>query len=152
MTVDAQVSAHQVRGCDLTCLVSDPLLRTSISEITVSMSYEWLWLVLGSVTMALMTFTVSRLQQDNGRKNAVAGVHACLVVFVNSNNSFKQTILQWRTNMSDQSIGGGIKGPSWWRLILYYLLHLPFLLLASIPAAGFVIMPPLSPADKSKLA
>ena len=117
------------------------------------MSYEWLWLVLGSVTMALMTFTVSRLQQDVGRKNAVARVHACLVVFIFSNNSCKQTVLKWRTNMSEQSNQslGGIKGPSWWRLILYYLLHLPFVLLASIPAAGFVIMPPLYPADKSKL-
>ena len=133
--------------------MSDPLLRTSISEITVSMSYEWLWLVLGSVTMALMTFTVSRLQQDVGRKNAVARVHACLVVFIFSNSSCKQTVLKWRTNMSEQSNQslGGIKGPSWWRLILYYLLHLPFVLLASIPAAGFVIMPPLYPADKSKL-
>ena len=122
--------------------VADPFMRVSLSEISVSTKFGWVWVLSSCAAMSTSTYLMYRLRRDVGRKHSVAAVHACLTVFVNCNLHCKQPVRNWIANMTDnkeEDARADNEAPPLWRTLVYFLLHIPFLMLASIPAAGYVI-------------
>eukprot|EP00656_Telonema_subtile_P004296 TRINITY_DN1194_c0_g1_i15.p1 TRINITY_DN1194_c0_g1~~TRINITY_DN1194_c0_g1_i15.p1 ORF type:complete len:1243 (-),score=233.02 TRINITY_DN1194_c0_g1_i15:64-3792(-) len=110
---------------------TDPLLRTSIAPIKAGVAYQWTWVVLSSLMMAVAIYLFYLLGSSDQDARA-RSVHRCLC---NTMPQSARAIKQWQQGV--QRSKRLLPYPI--RITLFVLLHIPVLLLASLPAFGYVL-------------
>eukprot|EP00656_Telonema_subtile_P051092 TRINITY_DN6796_c0_g1_i5.p1 TRINITY_DN6796_c0_g1~~TRINITY_DN6796_c0_g1_i5.p1 ORF type:complete len:1237 (-),score=178.33 TRINITY_DN6796_c0_g1_i5:137-3847(-) len=108
----------------------DDLLRATTASIEVHRVYEWLWVVLACAGVAATEMITRELRSDRGAQRAQS-VYRCLRGFTAQAVPARACVEAWKHNMPHKSSFG--------RRVAYWLLHIPFIVLVSGPAFGFVL-------------
>ena len=135
---------------------TDPYIRTSIapigswkfSPLGVSMAYQWLFALYCGTAVVIGFGVMTAILKKDDPKHRAKTVYRCIHILACDPDisAAREAIQQWK----DQMLGCEkhttpivLKPPMTrvplWRRILFYWFHLPFLLLASLPAIGFVL-------------
>eukprot|EP00656_Telonema_subtile_P000554 TRINITY_DN10255_c0_g1_i1.p1 TRINITY_DN10255_c0_g1~~TRINITY_DN10255_c0_g1_i1.p1 ORF type:complete len:994 (-),score=211.74 TRINITY_DN10255_c0_g1_i1:784-3765(-) len=109
---------------------SDPLLRCTTANTTAGPLYQWLWVLFTCSGMGCYFVFRNRLRELHIGQRAES-VHACLL---SMGSPLQNAVASWRGKVHTPHRDG------WpWRRIVSHLLHIPLLLVSSIPAVGFVL-------------
>eukprot|EP00656_Telonema_subtile_P033255 TRINITY_DN3673_c0_g1_i7.p1 TRINITY_DN3673_c0_g1~~TRINITY_DN3673_c0_g1_i7.p1 ORF type:complete len:954 (+),score=139.96 TRINITY_DN3673_c0_g1_i7:103-2964(+) len=110
---------------------SDHLIKTSIAYVEAGTAFQWTYAILSCGVSLIATWLVALLSKMRYAKEAVC-VQECLDEVVLSLSKPKAAIHVWRSKL------GPIK-PSLARRLVFLALHVPMMVLVSLPAVGYVL-------------
>ena len=119
---------------------AEPLLRTCVSgSVPGDQLYQWCFVLLQATLQGLLVYLYYKMLRQN-RVDVVCSVHNCINMFLCGPSSEQVAVRNWYKNMTNESPTPDAPGRklSILRRIAFWLLLFPFLLLASIPAIGYV--------------
>ena len=110
----------------------DHFLQNTSSPIKVTALYQWLFVLLTTISLACSSSLIHKLVQNRFPERA-RSVYMSLNIFIMQAAPCKAAIHNWRSKVPSAE-----QLTSTPRRSIYWMLHLPFLILASTPAIGFV--------------
>ena len=109
---------------------SDDFLRSTISYNKINQTYQWLWATFSCVVLILVAHLTHNLVYS-ARVHRAYAVYRCLFLFTAQASPTQMAISMWRDGMPARRVSAVRRG-------LFWLLHIPVLALASLPAMAFV--------------
>ena len=113
----------------------EPLTSTTIVPVEADTAFQWSWAILGCLGN-LVCGTICRNTRENDSQKAARTTQRWLQV-LNSRMvgscTPRQALFAWRTKSLSEHAE-----PTAVRTLLFYILHVPIILLAMIPACGYV--------------
>ena len=110
---------------------TDPLIRGTISAVKVNTTFQWQWIALNCIILGLIIWTMESMNRRS-LKGRASRLNRWLVHLVTDPHS--KVVSQWCENVRSSKLCGTTS----LRTFLFWLLHFPFLFLASVPAIGYV--------------
>lgn len=124
---------------------TDPVIKTSIVSVEVDIVYQWLFVILSIAVMSAVALTVEILYRDDPRHHAMH-VFQCICALLRNPEieAAKQALHWWKSKALGciEPTPDGSETPiriEPWRRMLFFVLHLPVLTLASTPSIGYVL-------------
>ena len=116
---------------------TNPLTKITIASVIATPMYQFVFVLLSCLVFGVIVLITELLKQSYQMARAER-VHQCLMKLA-SHSEPHRLLLQWRDN--SQGISRGQEGlpASTPRNILSLLLHIPLLLVVSLPAGGYVL-------------
>ena len=124
---------------------SDPFIKTSIAPVEVDIVYQWLFVTLSAAVMSTVALTVEILYRDDPRHHAMH-VYQCICAPLHNPEieAAKQALHWWKSKALGciEPTPNGSETPrriKVWRRMLFFVLHLPVLIVISAPSVGYVL-------------
>ena len=118
----------------------DPFLNMTTQATKADISYQYAWAVVSGIVVIVTAFLTHHVKQTD-RKHHLQSVHKCLITLACSREG--TALLAWQANMNSANMhvpGESSFGPNTVpRRIVFWLLHMPFLAVASLPDWGYVL-------------
>ena len=126
----------------------DPLIRTTFASSRAGPTYQWLFILLNAAGMLTMGLTLEHLRCRSSEAHGVQ-VYGVLEYLCRTPElkATHRALRQWKSKLwyNDRPPQGALEplakvmpSVTTWRMVLYWAFHLPLLVLASVPAIGFV--------------
>lgn len=129
----------------------DPLISTTFaSSLFVGQIYQWVFVLLSAAIMLTFGYGLERLRRHSPASRGIR-VYTILLYMCRPTEfkAAQNAIVEWRTAMVKCSANGHHKDGfvklfamhiklGFWRQVFYWVFHLPLLVLASVPAFGYV--------------
>lgn len=113
---------------------------TTIASVSASTPYQWLWVLLDCVVISVIALLTERLKRNN-RISKAEQVHEILLMLTHQPQP-KKAVDQWRSNavadQAPQDMTDKLRSVELWRRVLFYLMHIPILLITSLPAGALL--------------
>lgn len=119
----------------------DPMVRTTIANYKASAAVQWCQALISATAVGVVNAIVELLRRDDPEARAQC-VYNCLMELTTQTETSQESRLihVWQTNSGTRRYNHrGQTKTNAWRRVLFYFLHLPILVAASIPAVGFVL-------------
>eukprot|EP00658_Telonema_sp_P-2_P081770 TRINITY_DN8475_c0_g3_i3.p1 TRINITY_DN8475_c0_g3~~TRINITY_DN8475_c0_g3_i3.p1 ORF type:complete len:1118 (-),score=247.99 TRINITY_DN8475_c0_g3_i3:75-3428(-) len=110
-----------------------PVVHISVASVQTTTAYQWMFVTMDIVCLAVSRLAIRQVQKWN-EEARIRRVHRSLsTLAAPSHDSTVQRLLHnWRANAGDRKPSGGRKAVFW-------LLHVPVIVVASLPAIGYVL-------------
>ena len=118
----------------------DPFLNMTTQSTKTDISYQYAWAVVSGFVVIVTACLTHHVKQTD-RKHHLQSVHKCLITLACSREG--TALLAWQANMNSVNmhiLGESCFGPNrFGRRLVFWLLHMPFLAVVSLPDWGYVL-------------